>query len=633
MKPERGYAAAYGGACGLLALAAAFFFFRLFPGVAGDAQIYIGRAIADLDPAGVGRDAMFVNDGQSHLSLFTRIAPALVAALGPFGAAILLSLAAMVLWFAALVVFSLRIAPARAWAVALAVAAAPAGYSFLSFGEALPLPRPFGEAFVLFALAAQLDGRRLFAFLLLCAAALFHPIMALAGFALVGLLWAFADRRWLYAALAFAVALAVAAGLGLGPFARLAVVMDDEWLAVVRARNGFLFPQTWPLETWGLQFVQAATLVFAARRSEAPVRNLFLAGLGVGVAGLGLSLVATAWPNMLLVQAQPWRMWWLTAALAAAALGLAATRYRESGARDRLAFVAMVFAWLLAHVAPAEAMAVAAGALVLPPRLSPAPNLARWAFVAVAAYVAATGAFTIVGAAALLRQMGEAGGAPTLREIVGLLFGDMLFLAVLALGMFGAGAIARLPRVGVQAGALSLAAVVAFVWDSAPAYERALYARRGQPALDALLKGRPGEILWLKGRVEAWLWTGRPNWGSEIQGASIVFSRPLAMLYRDRIAAQFESGLGGRELIGRWRAKPETFFPNVTAPGLRALCARADAPAFVIWPVENSAPLAEALKAREWIAPAPRIELANAAADGTFQRIERHAVAACADHR
>jgi hypothetical protein len=52
-----------------------------------DARIYIGRVMADLDPAGLGRDLMFVHDGQFAFSLFPLLIRGLVAHLGPGAAA------------------------------------------------------------------------------------------------------------------------------------------------------------------------------------------------------------------------------------------------------------------------------------------------------------------------------------------------------------------------------------------------------------------------------------------------------------------------------------------------------------------------------------------------------------------
>jgi hypothetical protein len=59
-----------------------FFLSRPYPGIVQDAYIYMGRALADLDPNGIGRDLMFVNDGQFGFSLFRYLAKAMAAVLG-----------------------------------------------------------------------------------------------------------------------------------------------------------------------------------------------------------------------------------------------------------------------------------------------------------------------------------------------------------------------------------------------------------------------------------------------------------------------------------------------------------------------------------------------------------------------
>lgn len=47
----------------------------------------MGRALADLDPNGVGRDLMFVHDGQFGFSLFRYAAKTMVWCSGPAAAA------------------------------------------------------------------------------------------------------------------------------------------------------------------------------------------------------------------------------------------------------------------------------------------------------------------------------------------------------------------------------------------------------------------------------------------------------------------------------------------------------------------------------------------------------------------
>ncbi|MCC2103475.1 MAG: hypothetical protein KDJ20_05235, partial [Hyphomicrobiales bacterium] len=62
-----------------LTLAAFYALEHPYAGILGDAKIYMGRALADLDAGGVGRDLMYRLDGQSQFSLFTPAARWLVA--------------------------------------------------------------------------------------------------------------------------------------------------------------------------------------------------------------------------------------------------------------------------------------------------------------------------------------------------------------------------------------------------------------------------------------------------------------------------------------------------------------------------------------------------------------------------
>ena len=76
------WAAAAADFCLGAAIAVAAFLNHPFGGITGDAKIYIGRALADIDPDNVGRDLMFRLDGQSGFTVFRPLARWLVAHLG-----------------------------------------------------------------------------------------------------------------------------------------------------------------------------------------------------------------------------------------------------------------------------------------------------------------------------------------------------------------------------------------------------------------------------------------------------------------------------------------------------------------------------------------------------------------------
>ncbi len=65
------------------------------------------------------------------------------------------------------------------------------------------------------------------------------------------------------------------------------------------------------------------------------------------------------------MQAQLWRMWWLTAAMAALALGLCALNLGACSARERLSLALLALAWALAQEAGLYAPLVAALAFAL----------------------------------------------------------------------------------------------------------------------------------------------------------------------------------------------------------------------------------------------------------------------------
>src|SRR4051794_9331806 len=193
-----------------------------YPGIVGDAHIYVGRALADLDPSGVGRDMMFVHDGQFGFSLFPLVMRALVARLGPGFAAEAISAAGCLCWFAAALALAAQVAKGRAmWLVLVFVCVLPHGYGHNLFvsAEALAVPRPFAEAAVLASLASLLAGRPALAmgFALLGFAA--HPIMALPGFVVIGAMYL---RDWRFiAAAALIFTLCIGFGLaGVPPFDR-----------------------------------------------------------------------------------------------------------------------------------------------------------------------------------------------------------------------------------------------------------------------------------------------------------------------------------------------------------------------------------------------------------------------------
>jgi hypothetical protein len=70
---------------------ALWFLCRPYGGIRGDAMLYLGQALSTVSPATLGQDFMFAEDGQFGLSLFPRLAAALVAHFGVSGASMISS--------------------------------------------------------------------------------------------------------------------------------------------------------------------------------------------------------------------------------------------------------------------------------------------------------------------------------------------------------------------------------------------------------------------------------------------------------------------------------------------------------------------------------------------------------------
>ena len=111
---------------------------RPYRGNVQDPQIYIGGAVADLDPSGVGRDLMFVHDGQFGISLFPFAVRAMVAVWGPAMTGEMLAFVAALAWFfAARALARQFVGGGAVWAVVIFAALLPNAYG---------APYPFGFA-------------------------------------------------------------------------------------------------------------------------------------------------------------------------------------------------------------------------------------------------------------------------------------------------------------------------------------------------------------------------------------------------------------------------------------------------------------------------------------------------------
>jgi len=307
--------------CGAIGIAGLWLLTHPYVGIDGDARIYVGRAMADLDPAGIGRQLDFVHDGQSPFSVFPALMALAVRWLGPGAAAMTIALIGLVAWLIAAGFLASRLFRGReAWIAMAGLAVLPltyggyyGGHSVFNAAEALATPRIFSEAGSLAALALLLGGRRLFATGAWLAAMAVHPIIALAAGAVGFVLLVLEDRRWLWLAVAGIVAVIMALAAGAPLAVRLFQPVDPVWRALLADRSGEIFPGLWPRVSWERFVLQLTVVALGSTVLGQPFRRVGLATIVVMLGGIAVSMGT---PSVLVVQAQLWRAQWLAAVLA-----------------------------------------------------------------------------------------------------------------------------------------------------------------------------------------------------------------------------------------------------------------------------------------------------------------------------
>jgi hypothetical protein len=181
--------------------------------------------------------------------------------------------------------------------------------------------------------------------------------------------------------------------------------------------------------------------------------------------------------------------------------------------------------------------------------------------------------------------------------------------------------------------ALGLTALVWHLWDDRSAFQKIVDQNHHPVALEQLLAGKEGEILWLGGQAEAWFLTGRPQWASAQQGVGTIFSPKLAREWRGRTQFLIDNGLVEKEALAVTHNVSSAELPVVTAPAIGRLCARADAPAWIVAPVYEGTTFPAAMKARYWTPPVPNFRMTEEPDRYVWHRISTYAVLPCAGTR
>ncbi len=607
---------------------------RPYRGLIQDPQIYIGRAVADLDPSGVGRDLMFVHDGQFGFSLFRFVVRAMVALWGPAMAAEGLALVAALAWFFAARALARQFAGGGAvWVVVIFAALLPNAYGApypFGFAELKAIPRPFAEAFVLAGLAALAARRDVVCLCCLVAAALLHPIMALAGFGVFVAVRGLEDQRWFWFC-ACAGALSILAGaLGLPLMDRLFTPIDPSLQSLHESYNAFLFPSRWPIESFPPVIVQTVTLAIAAHLQQSRARRILAAIIVVGLGGIAISATLGDWlSSLLIVQAQPWRAAWMMAAVGAMALGVCTVELWRRGPSERMVLALLALSWsfntALGVAGPAAILALSLhfGAKRFAPSLRPQYVLATWIFTIAVA--------TIWDIRLFVGLWKFAAAAPAGYDNLNFVVVRQLFAFPLcALAVYFA--IVK-PSVGPRVQkicAIVLLAAFFCLWDRRPPAERMMEASRAPPDIMRLIDQRQGEVLWINGMSEAWFVLGRPQWASPLQGNPAIFSSALAAEWHDRMQLLMDLRLADQKSFAPLSAPRSADLPRLSREGVRRLCAREDAPAWIIAPLEHGKELPAWIEMKLWRLPEPQFQSTKGDGAYVWRRIDAFGVILCA---
>jgi hypothetical protein len=513
----------------------------MYLGLVHDARLYAFLAYLDLSPSAFAADLFAGNATQRTYNVFTDVFARLIDGVGLSAASMGLVAAGMLLWLSGAWHLSRRLfrAPALRLGATLAAVGAFLPYSLFHVLESFATPRLFAEAVGLHAVALAVGGRPLAGLAASLAVAALHPLMAPACLGVIVLWAARTDRRWLLTIPVGAVATAGFALAGLGPFESLGRTMDADWLAIVQARNAYIFPSLWPAAYWTALIVQGAVLaaVLLSAGAGRVAGSFYALTLAVGLIGLAANAIgADLLHDTFLIQTQLARALWLTSVAAhiAAAHGLVVVWRR---APYPLALTAGWAGWVVAAglLSPGLNLAVAA-VLVLLTRdaLGPRRLLAGARGRLLAGILLVLGIGICASLLLLAGYLAIAVPEQTQRTVRS---AHAVSLAVPVLAWVLLHRVRRpVPRVvvGTLAVILSLA-----LWDQRDAWTRHVETAAPPRAVrDALPPGRA--VYWPGGLEPVWFLLERPSYYDYPQGAGVLFDRAMAVSFvrhLERVAA------------------------------------------------------------------------------------------------
>lgn len=577
----------------LTSLLALWLFFHPWRGIWHDGMLYAVQAVRRLYPANFQGDLYFLHGSQDAFTVFSPLYAAAIAAFGLQQATCLLLVLGYLLWIGAAAFLASALLRGLYFWLGLAMLFAwPADYGpsadVFHLAEAMLTPRLYAEGLGMLALGCFVRQRWSWGLLPAAVALALHPLIGCAPLLAGALLLAWGNWRTLAALLLAGVALATAlVGAGIPPFDRLLLGMDAQWLALVNARAPMMSWTAWQAQDWVSRTAVAFSLVLAAGwLAQGVAARLFRCAAVLGALGLLASWLGTGLANnLLLLQAQPWRLLWVTQLCSWLALAwlLAACWERERLLRALL--TALCLAALTRNTVGGALAVPAAGLLCyLAPR-PPLPWPAWGNAAALASLAGLSGAWLFEVTRLALNTAAAADAVPQTGWLV-LLWGS----AALKLGggaLLGSGLLlltwrcSRSTRKAQQLLAFGLAfsmASVSALYAAAPLRRQHALSPAGARAVEAAFAPliAPHAVLYWRNNVMAsWFVLHRANYASNDQVTGLAFNRGTAIEGMRRMARLRQ--LGGEDAVAArdyiQTRRGARLLPPASQAGLQFVCA------------------------------------------------------------
>lgn len=531
----------------LLAVLAAWMLVHAYLGIRQDAVLYAMQGLAHAHPGMWMQDIYLRYGSQDNFSIFATLYARVILWMGLEPAAKLLTvLAQLGFYFAAWRLACRMLPPVQAvfgLGLLITLHSVYGASGIFCVAEDLLTPRLPAEALVLCALLSWLREQRLLAAACLALALSLHPIMAFAGAILCLWFTVGIPRPKLATGLigAGALALVLVGLLASGPPLRF----DDLWFSIGPARVPFVLVGRWTASDWSANLVPLSALIIACVIVKAqPQRQLIGAALATGLSGIALAWLGGDWLHLvLIVQGQPWRWLWLSTVFAILMLPQIATLLWQRGRLGRATAALLLADYLLIN----ESYTPLLVALTL--ALLALCEFGRQRLAQRAQGLVLTGAVLLLAIAVGVEISGfyinaRLGYFPNEAYLMPLWMkqwreASQYFLLVPVLFIGVAWLAQRLQR---RAALLALSALlVVLIGVQAPAvwgqwnHQNFTDADKAEFAPWRSKIPPNADVLYTPNPLLQWILLERPSYISDVQTASVLFSRPAAMAIMDRV--------------------------------------------------------------------------------------------------